>query len=127
MVVSGSVKHVLFLDDDPLVRRAVARSAALRGIEVHAVETAAALRAHLAWREPVDAVVCDFNLGEGKNSASLVRRLQGDGVCVVVLTGNVRAAVSELGFSVPVVAKGDMDELFLELGRQVLEREARVR
>jgi len=121
MTTTGRPSCVLFLDDDACMRRTLVRYAATRGVEILAVATAAELRAQLAWRTSVDAVVCDFNLGDDETSAAVVRSLQAKGVPVVVLTGDVRAAVDELGLSVPVVAKDDIDELFLELRRQALE------
>lgn len=103
--------RVLFVDDDPLMRRTVRRHLAAHGAEVIAV----AFETHV---EPLlasgrfDAVLCDYHLGEQRTSASLVRKLCADHRKVAVLTSDPDAARSDTELEgAPVLSKADFERV----------------
>ena len=117
--------RVVFLDDDPRMRTAFVRMAALHGIRATAVETEAEVRAELDDGQ-ADLAVLDFDLGTDRGtSAALAAELSADEVLVVVWTGNPEGARETLGAAIPVVEKeGDMGGLFGEVARLIRRRAA---
>ena len=117
--------RVVFLDDDPRMRTAFVRMAALHGIRATAVETKAEVRAALADGR-ADLAVLDFDLGTDRGtSAALAAELSADEVLVVVWTGNPERARDALGDAIPVVEKeGDIGGLFGEVARLIRRRAA---
>ncbi|MCA9604696.1 MAG: hypothetical protein KC619_03845 [Myxococcales bacterium] len=117
--------RVVFLDDDPRMRTAFVRMAALHGIRATAVETEAEVRAELDDGQ-ADLAVLDFDLGTDRGtSAALAAELSADEVLVVVWTGNPERARDALGDAIPVVEKaGDIGGLFGEVARLIRGRAA---
>lgn len=111
--------RVVFLDDDPRMRLALVRTAAVFGVRATPVATPAALRAELRWFE-ADAAIVDFHLGGGRVCTELVRELSASHFPVVVWTGDVGGALNAIGMMAPIVPKTtDTTELFAELVRAV--------
>jgi len=99
--------RVLFVDDDPLMRRTVRRHLAPHGAEVIAVAFATHVEPLLASGR-FDAVLCDYHLGEERTSGSLVRKLCAEHRKVAVLTSNPDGARSDSELEgVPVLSKAD--------------------
>jgi CheY-like chemotaxis protein len=102
--------RILVLDDDPMIRRALERVAEARvDVALEAVGTPAELRTRVdETKTPYDLIACDYMLkeiGPGATSAELVRDLHRLRLPVAVMTGDVRSAVTNLGFTVPTISK----------------------
>jgi DNA-binding NtrC family response regulator len=82
-------RRVLVVDDDPDVLRTLVRS--LRGADVK-VALGAEAALELVQREPVDAVIVDFNM-RGPNGAWLLRRIRelDAGIYRILLSGSTYA------------------------------------
>ncbi len=112
--------RVLFVDDDPLMRRAVRRHLAAHGVELIAVAFEGHVEPLLA-SGPYDAVLCDYHLGDG-TSTPLVRRLVGVHGKVAVLTSDPDGALQDAGLDgVRVLSKSDFGQVLAWL-REPSER-----
>lgn len=97
--------RILYVEDDVLMRRVLARYSRRAGCEVAVVgvSTVAECLEQLA-SEPFDAVLCDFDLGL-ESTASLVRRLHRWRCPVVVFTSRPERARAEVGGRARVISK----------------------
>jgi len=81
-------RTILLVEDEAPVRTAIERFLALRGYEVHAVDSAAAARRHFEGVRP-DAAVLDYSLPDGNGLALLgqLRAIEAT-LPVLILTGH---------------------------------------
>ncbi len=107
----SSAQRVLFIDDDPLMQRAVRRHLASHGVEIIAVAFQSHVEPLLA-AGPYDAVLCDYHLGDRATSTPLVRRLTSEHHKVAVLTSDPEGARADTGLDgIPVFPKSDFDQV----------------
>lgn len=71
---SDETTRLLVVDDDPLLRRALARTLG-RAFDVSCVDSAAAALALLERGTKFDAVLCDLNLAGGISGTALYARM----------------------------------------------------
>jgi len=115
--------RVVFLDDDPAMRRALVRAGAASRLDVVAVESPEEARVQLT--QGADLAVLDFCLGEGETTADLAYELHHAGSLVVIWTGNGRQAREAVGEDIPVIDKSaNPHELFRTVVRLIRERAA---
>ncbi len=112
--------RVLFVDDDPLMRRAIGRQLSAHGVELVGVAFQTHVEPLLA-SGPYDAVLCDYHLGDG-TSTPLVRRLVVEHRKVAVLTSDPEGARADVGLAgIQVLAKFDLEEVLAWLRQPVDE------
>jgi two-component system, response regulator RegA len=115
----GAGRKLLLVDDDPPLRRSMARALARRGFEVVAVESLAEARDRARTYRPQYAVL-DMRLadGIGLDLVQLLREIRPE-VRIVIVTGygNVAAAVAAIkAASVDCLAKPvDADDVMAAL------------
>lgn len=93
--------RILWVDDDPVMRRVVELVATDLGIPVQTARDIEAAREHLAG-EVFDWIVCDYWLA-GRASAPFVHEMVEQGRRVAVLTGDVASV--DRALAVPVFEK----------------------
>ncbi|MDP9140424.1 MAG: response regulator transcription factor [Pseudomonadota bacterium] len=94
----GVSVRVLVIEDDEDLRDTLCRYLSGIGMEVHGLDSAEGLDAHLQ-RHPVDLLVCDVNL-PGENGFSIVARLrQASKAGIVMLTARGQEEDRMLGLS----------------------------
>ncbi len=114
--------RVVFVENNPMFRRAFVRGATLHGIDAVACSTEAEARDALHTGR-ADLIVLDFHLSDDTTSERLARELQGEGALVLVFTGDPKAARAALGDLVPIVPKtGDPEAVFAEIKRVFVAR-----
>jgi DNA-binding response OmpR family regulator len=87
-------RRVLVVDDDPIVRRALANALARSGFEVTTADDGA-IALQLADVTPVELAVIDFHMPTpGLHVVRELRARHGDAMFIVVLTGDIDAEES---------------------------------
>lgn len=109
--------HIVLLDDEVLLQRALARIGSQYGIHVSLVADDEALLAKLQWTGAEVAVI-DFHLA-GRTCVELVTQLEDGGVPVVVWTADPNTAIQELGTHTRVVPKSAGPERLFDEARRV--------
>lgn len=106
----------LWVDDDPLMRRAIKLAGSELAQHIDVVESAADAREVLrTGRASFDWIVCDYHLRDG-TSTELVRELVAAGHRVVVLTGTedperIERSIGVRVFFKPIDLAAMLDEL----------------
>lgn len=99
--MAESKPRILWVDDDPVMRRVVELVAADLGIPVQTASDTESARAHLTT-DAFDWIVCDYWLA-GRASAPFVHEMVDQGRRVAVLTGDVASV--DRALEVPVFEK----------------------
>ena len=108
--------HLILLDDEVLLQRALARVAGLYGVHVTLVGDGEALLEALQWTGP-EVVVIDFHLPD-LSCVELVSQLEERDVPVVVWTADPMTATRDLGPHTRIVPKSaGVERLFDEVRR----------
>ena len=116
---------VLIVDDEPQLRKLLAKAAALEGHEALQAESCGAARAQIARVQP-DVVLCDVRLGDGDGVEFVkeVRRLIPESeVILMTAYGNIPDGVQAMkNGAFDYITKGDDNDRIMPLLARAVER-----